>query len=84
MSNLLYGFAKIVKWIGQTCYMFLSPFAEQNQVEILSFEAHWLGILILEGNGPLGPLCLWQSFLYRFITQEGVEDRAIGADLQGW
>ena len=34
LSKMLNGFVKVVTWVCQSCSMYLSPFAKQNQAEV--------------------------------------------------
>ena len=51
MSNLLYGIAKVTKWICQTSYMFFSPFAEQNEVKFKVLKLNDWGFWYLSAMG---------------------------------
>ena len=66
-STLLHGFFKVATWIFQSCSMFFSPFAKQNQAEVWPRFQSLLRLLFwnkvvewVKVLNALGRLCLWQ------------------------
>ena len=75
LSKLQHGLVLVVIWICQSCSMYLSPFAKQNQAEDWP-RFHSLLKLLLWAKGvgwvkvinALDPLCLWQC-LYQKVVE---------------
>ena len=60
-----------VTWICQSCFMYFSPFAKQNQAEVWSQFQCLLKLLLwtkgvewVKVLNALDPLCLWQCLEY--------------------
>ena len=80
LSKLLHGFVKVVTWICQSCFMYFSPFAKQNQAEawprfqcLLKLLLWTQGVECVKVVSALGPFCLF-AFLYK----HGVKKKQAG------
>ena len=52
LSKVLHGFVKVVMWICQSCFMYFSPFAIQNQTEVWpGFQSFLKHLLWTKGLG---------------------------------
>ena len=72
LSKLLHGFVKVVMWICQSCSMYFSRFAKQNQAEVWPRVQSSLKLLLwtkgvewVKAVNALCLLCLWQCFLMK-------------------
>ena len=77
MSHSVPGFVRVDSWICQSCSMYFSPFAKQNQAEVwprfkslLKFLlwtkcVEWFKVL-----NPLDPLCFWQCLYIRHFEEK--------------
>ena len=81
VSKLPYGFVKVVTWIGQCCFMYFSPFAKQNQVEVWPQFQSLLKLLLwtnvvewVKLPDALGLLCLWKCFVTGLFLKLCVDD----------
>ena len=70
-SKLLHGFVRIVTGICQSCFLYISPIAKQNQAEVWSkFHFRTIGVEWVKVPNAWDPLCLWQCFEYPLDIKE--------------